>query len=178
MSDEPEKEARTDAAERPAELRHLDSSRLRFHRCGATLRLTLEGECSYPKVTAVRAFPISQPARHVSIRDGKGHEVGLITDLQSLEPTGRALVEEELARRYVIPVILRVKSSKERFGTVEWTVDTDRGERRLTTRHLREESANPSPGRYLLTDVDGNRYDVPNLNALDPASRMMLLQHL
>ena len=75
-------------------------------------------------------------------------------------------------------MILRVESAKERFGTVEWTVRTDRGPRSFTTRHLRDEATNPSPGRHLIADVDGGRYDVPDISALDAASQAMLMQHL
>ena len=159
-------------------LTFLDAKKARFFRHGDALRLTVEGECSYPKVKVVCAFPVSDPTHHVSICTEKDEEIGLIADLRRLDSETRGLLEEHLARRYVVAVIRRVVASKERFGTVDWTVETDRGQRRFTTRNLRDGAITPSPGRYLLADVDGNRYDVPELSRLDAASQTMLLQHL
>jgi hypothetical protein len=31
---------------------------------------------------------------------------------------------------------------------------------------------------YLLTDVENNRFEVPDLNALDPNSQSLLIRHL
>ena len=137
-----------------AELRYLDPGRCRFFRHGATLRLTLEDECCYLKVSVVRAFPLSNSERYLSVRDGANKEVGLIVDPRELDVENRRLVEEELERRYLVPVIRRVVAVKERFGTVDWEVETDRGVSRFTTRNLRENILQPSPGRYVLTDVE------------------------
>jgi hypothetical protein len=161
-----------------ADLRYLDPKSLRFFRHGAALRLTVEAESSYLKVTVVRAFPLSHPQRYLSVRAGENKEVGVLVDAAELDEENRRLVAEELERRYVVPVIRRVIRIKERFGTVDWEVETDRGLCRFTTRNMREKVVQPSPGRYLLTDVDDNRYDVPDLAALDPASQAWLMRHL
>jgi hypothetical protein len=160
------------------ELRYLEPGKLRFFRHGATLRLTIPEDRSYLKVTVMRSFPLSRPDRYLSVRDGKNGEVGLIVDPKELDSESRRLVTEELERRYLVPVIRRVVGIKERFGTVEWEVETDRGLCQFTTRGLRENVVQPSPNRYLLTDVDDNRFDVPDLTALDAASQAWLLRHL
>jgi hypothetical protein len=161
-----------------ADLRYLDPARLRFFCHGAALRLTIEDECSYLKVAVVRAFPLSHPHQFLSVRDGENKEAGLLVDATELDRESQRLLAAELERRYLVPVIRRVIGIKERFGTVDWEVDTDRGIRRFTTRNAREKVVQPSPGRYLLTDVDDNRYDVRDLSALDPASQTWLLRHL
>jgi hypothetical protein len=112
------------------------------------------------------------------VRYGENREVGVLVDLAELDEESRRLVAEELERRYLVPVIRRVIRIKERFGTVEWEVDTDRGIYRFTTRNMREKVVQPSPGRYLLTDVDENRYDVRDLSVLDSASQAWLMRHL
>jgi uncharacterized protein DUF1854 len=161
-----------------ADLRYLDPRKLRFFRHGAALRLTVGEERSYLKVTVVRAFPLSHPQRYLSVRAGDNKEVGVLVDGAELDEENRRLVAEELERRYVVPVIRRIVRIKERFGTVDWEVETNRGLCRFTTRNMREKVVQPSPGRYLLTDVDDNRYDVPDLAALDPASQGWLMRHL
>jgi hypothetical protein len=161
-----------------ADLRFLEPQRLSFQRHGARLRLTIAGDCSYLDVTVLPAFPLSDPWRYVSVRYGDNKEVGIIADARALDDASRRLVEHDLERRYIVPVIRRVLAVKERFGTVDWTVDTDRGVRRFTTRNLRENLVQPAPNRYLITDVDGSRYDVRDLAALDGASQAWLLRHV
>jgi hypothetical protein len=160
------------------QLVYLDAKKLRFHRHGDILRLLIENERTCLKCNIVRAFPLSQPDRFLSVRDGENKEIGLIADPQELDAENQRLVREELERRYLIHVIRRVIGIKERFGTVEWEVETQRGICKFTTRDLRENVVRPSPGRYILTDVDGNRFDVPRLSALDAQSQDWLLRHL
>jgi hypothetical protein len=160
-----------------SELRYLDPQALRFSRHGVHLRLTIEGECSFPRVSVVRAFPLSDPARWLSVRFGSD-EAGIILDATQLDADSRRWVDEELGGRYLVAHVSRIHAVEERFGTLEWDVDTDRGRWQFTTRSLRENATNPAPDRYVISDVDGNRYDVQALSALDAASRVLLLRHL
>lgn len=75
-------------------------------------------------------------------------------------------------------MIRRGLSLRERFGTVDWEVETDRGIRTFTMRAVREHLYQSSPGRYLLSDVEGNRYDIRDLAALDPASQAWVLRYV
>jgi hypothetical protein len=156
----------------------LDPGKLHFFRHGDALRLTVDGECSHLKVCVLRVFPLSEPSRYFSLRDEKGTEIGLLVQPQELRPEDQKLIAAELERRYLMPVIRRVLDVKDRLGTVAWQVETDRGMCRFSTRDLRESVTRPVPGRYILTDVDGNRYDVPDLDALDAQSQTWLLRHI
>lgn len=169
----------TDKNQSPVgDLEILDVEKLRFFRHGTVVRLTVEGDRSYTRVTLARAFPLSHPDRFVSVLDGEDKEIGVVATIAELESESAGLVEEELERRYIVPVILRVVSMNERFGIVEWEVETDRGERKFITRNLRDNVVQPSTDRYLLVDVDDNRYDVPDINNLDDTSQNLLMQHL
>ncbi|PYK99029.1 MAG: hypothetical protein DME19_10165 [Verrucomicrobia bacterium] len=161
-----------------ARLVFLDLKRLHFFKHGATLRLTVEGDRSHLKVSVLRAFPLSAPGRFFSVRDGENNEVGMIGDLAGLIDANRKLVNEELERRYLVPAVKRILTAKERFGTVDWEMETDRGVCRLTTRNLRENIQRPAPGRIILSDVDDNRYDIRNIDELDRNSQQLLFQHL
>jgi len=161
-----------------AQLRFLDPRRLRFFKAGAALRLTIEGERSLLRVSVLRAFPLTVPDRYYSVRDGDNQEAGLIADPAGLDPESRARVEADLARRYMISRVNRIRAVKERFGTVDWEVETPRGIARFTTRDLRDNVLRPAPGRILFTDADDNRYEIPDIGALDAQSRIWLLRHL
>ena len=161
-----------------AQLVFLDLNKLRFFKHGVTLRLTIEEDRSCLKVSVLRAFPLSAPNRFFSVRDGANKEVGMIIDPTELSDENLELVREELARRYLVPAVQRILTAKERFGTVDWEMETDRGVCKLTTRNLRENLQRPAPGRIILSDVDGNRYDVRNIDELDLNSQQLLFQHL
>lgn len=161
-----------------ADVRYLDPKTVRFERHGAALRLTIEDEVCYGRVTLVRLFPLSDPDVFLSVRDGANKEVGILTDLAGMDAPNRELAAAELGRRYVVPEVKRVVSVRERFGTVDWQVETDRGLRAFTTRNLRENITQPQPNRYLFADVDGNRYDVPDITALDTASQNTLMRFI
>jgi len=156
----------------------LNPKKLRFFKHGAALRLTIEDDRSFPKVGILRAFPLSDRTHFLSVRDSGDNEIGLITTPTDLSAENQNLLEEDLRRRYFIPWVKRIVSAKERFGTVEWTIETDRGLCRFTTQNLRENVQRPAPGRIILNDVDGNRYDIRNLDELSRDSQEMLFRHL
>jgi len=161
-----------------AEIRLLDPTMLRFARCEARLRLTVDGERSVLQARVMRAFPLSHRDEYLSVRDGANKEVGVIRRLTDLDPENREIVETELARRYVLPVIQRVVEVKERFGVEEWRVETDHGPCTFTTRNLNDSIVRPEPGRVILTDVEDNRFEIRDMAALDAQSQQQVLPFL
>ncbi len=156
-----------------AELRLLTVGELRFNRNAGKLCLTVAKRQSWLAVRLVRAFPYSAGQRYLSVLDNQGGEIGLIMDPDELDAESRALVEEELARRYRMPRIRLVYGVRERFGTQEWQASTDQGYVRFSTRHLFDNVRVGSDG-IILTDVDGNRYIIPADAQLEAASRRLL----
>lgn len=151
---------------------YLDPAKLRLETApDGTVRAIVEDESCGMRIEAYRAFPLSHPDEHIVLRDGGGREIGVLRDLREIDAPTRALVEDELRRRYFMPQITAILSVTERFGSTEWEVETDRGPRRLAMRQINEAITEVSPVRYLLTDVEGNRYEVKDLNALDSDSR-------
>jgi hypothetical protein len=125
----------------------------------------------------LRVNPLSDPDLYISIREadpGKGKEHGLLRNWQRLDPESRALVEEGLERRYLTPVLLSIESAKDYGGVTVCMFETDRGMREVTLRDVRDNVVYLPDGRLLLTDAEGNRYDLPDINALDPRSAQIL----
>ena len=159
-------------------VRYLEAKSLRFIGGGASLRLTVDGEVSYLDVEVIRLFPLSEPERYLSVRADDKEEIGIIRRLADLDPENHRLVLQELERRYLMPIVKSVVNVKERFGVAEWEVETNRGRRTFAMRNLHESIIQLSPDRCLLSDVDGNRYDVRDLRQLDAASRDYLWRYL
>jgi len=164
--------------EEASRIRFLDPGKLKFFKHGATLRLTVMEEKSFLKTIVARVFPLSHPVQYLSVRDGGSNEVGVIRSSSELDAESRRVVEEELNRRYFMPIIRRIRKVVERFGVVEWHVDTERGSCQFTTRDLRENVLRLGAARYVISDVDDNRYEIPDTSRLDAKSLASLLRHL
>jgi len=138
------------------------------------LRLTVGDDRSYPTVRAVWASPMSRPGRFLSLLDGKGDEIALVEDPEALPRESLKAVRRELRLRYLTGAVRRVLSCRQEFGTTYWRVDTDRGVRDFVTQSLQENAQWLSDTHLVLVDVDGNRFDVPDIGRLDAQSRKLL----
>jgi hypothetical protein len=129
-------------------------------------------------VEVARAFPISAPGEFISICDANGQEVVRIEDPGTLPPGVWKVLEEELAQREFVPIVLQIKQVFADTEPSEWHLVTDRGE----TTFLMEDSDNDvrrlGPSRILLVDTHGIRYLIPDVQSLDTASRRILDRYL
>ena len=161
-----------------AELRMLAPPAVHLRREGNRLQMQREGEPEWAEVSLVRLFPLGKPDEWISVLDKEGKEIGILEHLRELSPADLRCAEDELRRRYLVPEIRRILACRDRFDLVEWTVRTDRGRSTFLTRNLREQVQEPLPRRLTLMDVEGNRYDVPDVDALDSQSRKWLEERL
>ncbi|OZI38389.1 hypothetical protein CAL29_08755 [Bordetella genomosp. 10] len=124
-------------------------------------------------VLPVRAFPISDPDRGLSLVDAEGHEVAWIDSLDDLPADIAALLREELASREFMPEIQRIVSVQGYATPSNWEVMTDRGP---TTFILRGEEDIRRLGAHtlLIADSHGIHYLVRDLSTMDKASRKLL----
>ena len=128
------------------------------------------GEKHYPRVSVHRCFPHSDPTHYISIRepDNDGKEIGLIEDLNALPAQTQKMLIEQMELRYFAPKILKVHEVKSEYGYSYWDVTTDRGRCRFTARMGGGSVYSIGKDRYLVNDLDGNRFEIPDLYALTP----------
>lgn len=154
------------------ELEYLDPQTLQFAMRGDALILTVKDDRSYLKVRAVRAFPLSELNEFIGLLDAiSGHEIGMLRHLRDLDGRARQLIQQEIDKRYFIPKIVHIIEAKKEFGAIYWDIQTDRGGRQFVMRGLRDSVHEIEPGRYLVNDVDGNRFEVPQITDLDSRSQ-------
>jgi hypothetical protein len=121
-------------------------------------------------VAILRAFPVSEPHRAISICDRLGHEVAFIDSVEKLPAETRRMLEEEMSRREFMPTILRVLNNPRPTEPSQWRILTDRGE--TTIRLEREDDVRQlDERRVLVVDSNGIRYQVADLQKLDSHSR-------
>ena len=136
-----------------------------------TLRLQIEDDRCGLNVEVLRAFPLSHPDENLVFRDGGGAELGVLETLAQLPAEGQQLANEQLARRYFLPKITKIHSIFERFGSSIWEVETDRGPVTISSKPMNESLFEISPRRYILRDLQENRYEIRDVNELDEDSR-------
>ncbi len=155
-------------------MEYLDARGCCFTKRGDALVLTVENDRSYLKVRAVRAFPLSELNEFIGLMDAiSGREIGMLRNLRDLDGPTRQLIQHEIDKRYFIPKIRRIIQAKKEFGTVYWDVETDRGDRQFVMRGIRDSVHEIEPGRFLVNDVDGNRFEVPQIGELDTRSQAL-----
>ena len=159
------------------EVRTFDPQALQLRRKAGRLQM-LGDDGEWQEISAVRLFPLSEEDRWVSLIDAEQAEIGMLSHLQDLPAEQREMVEEELRRRYLTPIITEILSIRRRYDTTEWTVETDRGPAKFIMRNIREKVKEPLPRHLSLEDAEGNRFDIPDVEALDPASRKWLDQEI
>ena len=137
-------------------------------------RLTIEGDRSYLKVRVVCAAPLSQPDRYICLLDEKNEVICTVEDPIDLDEASQRVIKEELEQRYMTAIIKRVDSLKSEFGVSYWEVQTDRGNREFVVRNASENAQWITDRRLLLLDVDGNRFEISNLERLDKKSRGLI----
>ena len=150
----------------------------------ATVRLSVENDpClspdrSYRAVRVARAFPCSKPDESIGLRDGADRDIGTFETLDGMDAESRRVLDEELDRRYFLPVWVRTVRVAEQYGVVEWEMETDRGARTFFLRNVKESVQHLSPTRVLVSDPDGNRFEVRDTAALDSKAYDVLAKAL
>jgi hypothetical protein len=124
-------------------------------------------------VTVLRCFPWSEPGRYVSLRDDDGVERALVTDPAELDSRSREALESALAEAGFLLDVTEIRSVEEEVEVRDWQVETRQGPRRFQTRL--DDWPRPLPGGgFLLRDVGGDLYRLPEPEDMDGRSQTLL----
>jgi hypothetical protein len=140
------------------------------------VRMQLRDELCYTDVQVARALPLSDPDHYLGLRDASDKDIGVIQDWHSLDEDSLSVVRPALERSYLLPKVLKVNVVTDKFGIVLWDVVTDHGARRFVVRNIRDNSVSLSPTRVLMTDVEGDRFEFPNIYGVGAKALEILLK--
>ena len=134
---------------------------------GGFVNLTTKGK-TYRGVKVVRLFPFTDAEKYISIREGdeKGREIGIIEDLNALPEETVAILKEQLSLNYFTPVIQKIYDIKDEYGYAYFHVLTDKGECRFAINMASNAVTKLSDERLIISDLDENRFEVRDVNAL------------
>ncbi len=134
---------------------------------------TLANGRTHVNATVVRAAPLSDPGRYISVLDANGEEICLITDPSELDEEARSVLRADLDRRYLTFAVRRINALRVEPGSSYVDLDTDQGRRDVVLQDA-DECVRMFGRRLLLVDVDGNRFEIPDMHELDRRSAKMI----
>jgi hypothetical protein len=102
----------------------------------------------------------------------------MLKTIDGLESRTRALLESQLDRMYFTPRIETIRELRLDAGMWRFDVVTQRGPAAFFVRNWRDSANEISAGRWHILSVDGGRFEIENLEALDAASRRLMDQVL
>ena len=117
-----------------------------------------------------RQFPFELEWEFISVMSDEQAEIGIIRATSLFAGAGEELLRTELSRRYYAPVIDKIISVKERYGFSYWRVHTAEGNVSFTLHDTYRSIIRATGGRVVLLDVNGNRFEIPNVESLDRKS--------
>lgn len=171
-----DEEALKKESEELLEMRFLTKENSKFSRTDGGFVALKFGEKEYSRVGVYLTFPLTEPEEYVSIReaDEKAKEIGIIEKLSQLDKDQQDMIREQIKLRYFMPTITKVLDIKDEYGYAYWNVITSFGACRFTTRMSGDAVILLGEARLMVTDIDGNRYDIPDFYQLSVIERKKL----
>ena len=137
-------------------LRYLTKENAVFQRTeGGFVSLEYDGK-KWDRVQVIRLFPFTEPDQFISIRtvEERSKEIGVIADMKQVSKDTRKMLEQ-----YVYSY---------------FHVMTDRGECRFTINMGGNAVVRLTDSRLLITDLDENRFEIPDVFQLSQKEQRKL----
>ena len=150
------------------ELRYLTKDNAVFSRtAGGFVALECAGK-KYDRIGVYRTFPVTEPDEYISIReaDEKAREIGMVESLSKLSKDQAEMLREQLRLRYFTPEISKIIDIKDEYGYGYFNVLTNFGACRFTIHMGGDSVVSLSDRRVMITDLDGNRFEIPDIYKL------------
>ena len=139
-----------------------------FYWVRAALAFVLSGGivCGVAYYLVTRLVRFYSEERRMLQSLGEEQQLRGIAEMQKLQA--------ELHRRYLTSTVEAITGARVEYGATYWHAETNRGSREFVTQSLQENAQWLSSEHLLLIDVDGNRFEIPNVEALDARSRAFI----
>ena len=142
------------------------------------VNLQLADGTLYNSLEPRRLFPVSHADEYITLLNTEGVEVAIIKSISALNDESERVIRESLDDYYLVPHIKRIISSEEKYGTLRWTVETERGIKNFDIRNRNHDIKVFKDGKVRVRDSDDNRYVIDDYKKLDAHSRSKLIADL
>ncbi len=142
------------------------------------VNLSLSDGETFEKLEPRRLFPVSRTEGFITLLDTDGNEAAIIRNLKDLDPKSLDVIESSLNDYYLVPYITAILSATEKYGTLHWKVETNRGIKEFDIRNRNHDIRIYDDGCVRVRDSDDNRYIISDYRSLDRHSRNQLIGDL
>ena len=140
--------------------------------------LTLKDGTVIENLEPRRLFPVTNANMFITLLDHDEREVAFVRDLEELDRDSANALLECFKEYYRIPQITRLIDSSEKFGSLTWKVETDRGPISFRIRNRHSDIKCFGNKRVLIRDTNDNRYEIDDYKLLDAHSKHLLFSYL
>ncbi len=143
------------------------------------VKLTMNDGTVYEGIEPRMLFPFTNETKYITLLGNGEKEIALIRDLNDMDEDSRKAIQECFKEYYMIPKIKKVIDCYDRFGTLKWKVETDRGiiSFRIKNRHSDIKHL-PVGNRIIIRDSNDNRYEIEDYTKLDARSTRLLFSYI
>jgi ATP-binding cassette subfamily B protein len=165
-------------------LQWLEPDAVRFFEKDGQLFAAGQGcdEADSRRVFLIRTFPASRPDQYLSVRywtpEGDDKEWGMLRDFADWPEETRSLLSTALKRRYLLRSITRVHALRLEQGYLDLDVDAAGTRMSFTMRWTAGSVSDFGENGKLMTDTNGNRFLVEDLNSLPREERERFLHYV
>ena len=143
------------------------------------VRLTMKDGTVYENLEPRMLFPFTNHTMFITLLDENERELGFVRDLDEIDDDSRRALEECFHEYYMIPKITKLLSCEDKFGSLKWVVETDRGVISFTVRNRHSDIKRLwGTKRIVIRDSNDNRYEIPDYTAMDRHSNRLLFSYL
>lgn len=149
----------------------LDPEKCRFYINPNGFTALKTEDKDYRRVRLLRTLPLHRPFEYISVSDMNKNEIGIIRNAADFPPESREIIEKDLAAHYYCPQISEIYSIDEKMGSFYFDVSIDGFKKTFGVKDISRNIKMLDSGAVMLTDADGNRFIIPDINALKPRTR-------
>ena len=125
-----------------------------------------------------RLFPVTNTEMYITLLDREEKEVAFVRDLSELDASSADALRACFREYYRVPRITRLLKIDEKFGSLTWRAETDRGIVSFRIRNRHSDIKCFAGKRILVRDTNDNRYEIPDYHELEAHSRRLLFPYL
>ena len=142
------------------------------------ITLTLKDGTVIENLEPRRLFPVTNTDMFITLLDHDEKEIAFVRNLSELDPESANELRACFKEYYRIPKILKLLESDEKFGSLTWRAETDRGIISFRIRNRHSDIKCLDGKRVLIRDTNDNRYEISDYTAMDAHSRHLLFSYL
>ena len=130
------------------------------------------------RVLLHRDFPFDHPWSYISVLSTENMELAFLQNVDLFDGEEKEIIVRELERKYYTPSIKKILSVKDRFGFSYWDVETESGKVTFTLQDTFKSISRAGDNKLFFSDVDGNRFVIEDIEALDRKSHKKIELYL